>query len=131
MIPSALSGFGVRGTTVLHLTGSTPYVSVPCQVESSSYEEAAEAARAGADIIMLDNFNPDELKSVSRTLKSKFPHVILEASGGITAETFDQYLSDSVDVISQGVLTHGYKCLDFSLKIVAHDGKASKGEVKV
>lgn len=98
-------------------------------MESSNYEEATEAARAGADIIMLDNFNPDELKSVSHKLKSEFPHVILEASGGITAETFDQYLSDSVDVISQGVLTHGYKCLDFSLKVVAHDGMATETKV--
>lgn len=103
--------------------------SILCQVETSSYEEATEAARAGADIIMLDNFDPDELKSVSGKLKSEFPHVILEASGGITAETFDQYLSDSVDVISQGVLTHGYKCLDFSLKVVAHVDKAIETKV--
>lgn len=89
------------------------------QVESSTYEQAAEAARAGADIVMLDNFHPDELKSVSRRLKDEFPHVILEASGGITAETFHLFLADSVDVISQGALTHGYKCLDFSLKIQA------------
>lgn len=89
------------------------------QVESSNYEQAAEAARAGADIVMLDNFHPDGLKSVSRRLKDEFPHVILEASGGITAETFHLFLVDSVDVISQGALTHGYKCLDFSLKIQA------------
>lgn len=86
-------------------------------METSRYEEAAEAAAAGADIIMLDNFNPDELKSVSRRLKDKFPYVVLEASGGITAETLQSFLADSVDVVSQGALTHGYKCLDFSLKV--------------
>lgn len=89
------------------------------KVETSKYEEAAEAARAGADIVMLDNFDPDELKTVSDRLKREFPNVILEASGGITAETFHLFLCDSVDVISQGALTHGYKCLDFSLKIVS------------
>lgn len=68
---------------------------------------------------MLDNFAPDELKSVSRRLKGEFPHAILEASGGITSETFHLFLGDSVDVISQGALTHGYNCLDFSLKVVA------------
>lgn len=68
---------------------------------------------------MLDNFEPAELKSVSRRLKDEFPHVVLEASGGITAESFHLFLGDSVDVISQGALTHGYKCLDFSLKVVA------------
>lgn len=68
---------------------------------------------------MLDNFEPTELRSVSRRLKVEFPHVILEASGGITADTLHLFLSDDVDVISQGALTHGYNCLDFSLKIVA------------
>lgn len=94
-------------------------VCVVAKVESSNYEQAAEAARAGADIVMLDNFHPDELKSVSDRLKDEFPHVILEASGGITADTFHLFLADSIDVISQGALTHGYKCLDFSLKIKA------------
>lgn len=87
------------------------------QVEAGSYEEAAEAARAGADIVMLDNFEPSHLKSVSHELKKEFPQVTLEASGGITGDTFHQFLCDSVDVISQGSLTHGYSCIDFSLKI--------------
>lgn len=89
------------------------------QVESSTYEQAAEAARAGADIVMLDNFEPAELKSVSCRLKEEFPNVILEASGGITTDTLHLFFVDSIDVISQGALTHGYNCLDFSLKIVA------------
>lgn len=89
------------------------------KVETSNYEQAAEAAKAGADVVMLDNFKPDDLKSVSRRLKEEYPHVILEASGGITAETFHLFIGESVDVISQGSLTHGYKCLDFSLKIIA------------
>ncbi|CAM9465341.1 unnamed protein product [Pylaiella littoralis] len=93
--------------------------SMKIEVETSNYEQAAEAARAGADVIMLDNFEPEELKSVSRRLKGEFPHTILEASGGITSETFHLFLGDSVDVISQGALTHGYSCLDFSLKIAA------------
>ncbi|CAN0529896.1 unnamed protein product, partial [Scytosiphon promiscuus] len=50
------------------------------EVESSTYEQAAEAARAGADIVMLDNFEPDGLKSVSSRLKEEFPNVTLEAS---------------------------------------------------
>ncbi|CAM9907716.1 unnamed protein product [Scytosiphon promiscuus] len=93
--------------------------SMKIEVETSNYDQAAEAAQAGADIIMLDNFEPAELKAVSRRLKDEFPHVVLEASGGITAESFHHFLADSIDVISQGALTHGYKCLDFSLKVVA------------
>lgn len=88
-------------------------------MEASNYEQAEEAANAGADVVMLDNFEPVELKSVSRRLKDEYPHTLLEASGGITAKTFHLFLIDSVDVISQGALTHGYPCLDFSLKIAA------------
>lgn len=96
---------------------------VPCtfQVEASNYEQAKEAASAGADIVMLDNFEPAELRNVSRRLKNDYPHTLLEASGGITAKTFHLFLMDSVDVISQGSLTHGHPCLDFSLKIAPRE----------
>lgn len=113
---------GRHYTVILHSQWVvlTHFPSTPLfQVETSNYEEAAEAASAGADVVMLDNFGADEMRAVARKLKEDYPHVLLEASGGITAKTFDSYLSDDVDVISQGSLTHGYKCLDFSLKVVA------------
>ena len=86
-------------------------------VECSKYEDAVEAAEAGAEITMLDNFEPEELKAVAKRLKQRFPALTIEASGGITAETIASYISEDVDVVSQGALTHGYGCLDFSLKI--------------
>ncbi|KAL7570107.1 hypothetical protein ACA910_017137 [Epithemia clementina (nom. ined.)] len=88
------------------------------EVECQSIEEAKEAASAGADIVMLDNFEPDLLKGCAAELKQLFPHLLIEASGGITVTTMNQYLSEHVDIVSQGKLTQGYDCLDFSLKIV-------------
>jgi nicotinate-nucleotide pyrophosphorylase (carboxylating) len=88
------------------------------EVECQSLEEAMEAAEAGADIVMLDNFEPGQLQRDAETFKSNFPHVLVEASGGITTETMPDYLSPHVDIISQGKLTQGYPCVDFSLKIV-------------
>jgi len=88
------------------------------EVECQSLEEAREAASAGADICMLDNFEPSLLKENSATLKQAFPHLLIEASGGITIDTMADYLSEHVDIVSQGKLTQGYDCLDFSLKIV-------------
>ena len=79
--------------------------------------EALEAAKAGADIVMLDNFTPSSLKAAARSLKAAFPSVLVEASGGITLKTMAQYLSEDVDVVSQGALTQGYACVDFSLKL--------------
>ena len=67
---------------------------------------------------MLDNFEPTKLKKDSATFKQQFPHVLVEASGGITTETMGEYLSEHVDIVSQGKLTQGYACLDYSLKII-------------
>jgi nicotinate-nucleotide pyrophosphorylase (carboxylating) len=67
---------------------------------------------------MLDNFEPTQLKADAKIIKETFPHVIIEASGGITTETMSDYLSEHVDVLSQGKLTQGYSCVDYSLKIV-------------
>lgn len=67
---------------------------------------------------MLDNFEPTRLKQDAAAFKEKFPHVLVEASGGITTETMSDYLCEHVDIVSQGKLTQGYPCLDYSLKIV-------------
>jgi nicotinate-nucleotide pyrophosphorylase (carboxylating) len=88
------------------------------EVECKSLDEAIEAATAGADIVMLDNFEPSKLKSSAGIFKEQFPHVLVEASGGITLHTMKDYLCDAVDIVSQGSLTQGYDCIDYSLKIV-------------
>lgn len=88
------------------------------EVECQSLPEALEAAAAGADIVMLDNFEPNQLRADAITFKEQYPHVLVEASGGITVHTMKDYLCDSVDIVSQGKLTQGYDCIDYSLKIV-------------
>lgn len=88
------------------------------EVECQSLQQADEAAEAGADIVMLDNFAPDQLRADAATFKHNYPHVLVEASGGITVGTMKHYLCDAVDIVSQGKLTQGYSCIDFSLKIV-------------
>ncbi|CAJ1897739.1 unnamed protein product [Cylindrotheca closterium] len=88
------------------------------EVECQSLEEALEAAKAGADIVMLDNFTPENLRKDAKTFKEQYPHVIVEASGGITTESMPGFLCPDIDVVSQGKLTQGYSCVDFSLKIV-------------
>jgi len=87
------------------------------EVECQSLEEAIIAAKSGADVVMLDNFTPEQLKKDAKTFKMQYPHVVVEASGGITIDTMADYFSDDVNVISQGKLTQGYDCVDFSLKI--------------
>lgn len=44
-------------------------------------EEGLEAASAGADIVMLDNFNSETIHTAAKEIKEKFPHILIEASG--------------------------------------------------
>jgi nicotinate-nucleotide pyrophosphorylase (carboxylating) len=88
------------------------------EVEVTIAEDAVKAAKAGADIVMLDNFSPKQAKEAGETLKKAgFCNVLLEVSGGITRETMLQYAEANVDIISMGEITHSVKALDISLEI--------------
>ncbi len=90
------------------------------EVEVSTPEEAFEAARAGADIIMLDNFSPEETRKALELLEEAGlrSKVIVEVSGGIRPENVADYARTGVDVISSGYLTHSAPALDFSMEVV-------------
>jgi nicotinate-nucleotide pyrophosphorylase (carboxylating) len=89
------------------------------EVEVARVADAVMAAKAGADIVMLDNFSPTQIKQAIKSLeKAGFQgKVILEASGGVTEENLLEYASTGVDVLSLGELTHSVKALDLSLEI--------------
>jgi len=90
------------------------------EVEVSKPQDVLEAAEAGADIIMLDNFTPKQMATAVNLLKKSrfFGKVLLEASGGITTENILEFASAGVDTISLGEITHSVKVLDLSLEIV-------------
>jgi nicotinate-nucleotide pyrophosphorylase (carboxylating) len=89
------------------------------EVEVTNAEDALKAAKAGADIIMLDNFSPKQVKDAVKTLRNAgFSKLLLELSGGITSENLLEYAAAQVDIISMGELTHAVKALDISLEIV-------------
>jgi len=92
--------------------------SIKIEVECKSEQEAEEAMKAGADIVMLDNFPPEKLKVSAEALKKKYPHVLIEASGGITLSTLVQFFSPHVDIISMGSIHQGVPHIDLSLKIM-------------
>jgi len=84
------------------------------EVEVTTAQEALEAAEAGADMIMLDNMDSDEMRRVVSLLPSG---VKTEASGGITLENVGAAATTGVDIISIGALTHSTKSLDISLEL--------------
>lgn len=91
--------------------------SIKIEVECRSIQEAEEAATAGAEVVMLDNFEPAALEKASTALKEKYPHLLIEASGGIAKNTLAQFCRPSVDVVSLSKTTQGYGTVNFSLKL--------------
>jgi nicotinate-nucleotide pyrophosphorylase (carboxylating) len=89
------------------------------EVEVTRVEDVLAAAKAGADIIMLDNFSPNQIKEAIRSLRKTgfFGKVLLEASGGITAKNIMAFASTGVDILSLGEITDSPKALDISLEI--------------
>lgn len=85
---------------------------VKVEVEVEDIYGLKEAIGAGADIVMLDNMEPDEMKEAVKVADGK---VLLEASGGITMDTIIDVAKTGVDVISVGALTHSVKAMDISL----------------
>lgn len=69
----------------------------------------------GVNRILIDNFTPQNMKLAVDMVNNKFD---TEASGGITLSSVKEYADTGVDYISTGALTHSYKSLDLSLKIV-------------
>lgn len=88
---------------------------VKIEVETRNLAEVGEAVKAGADIIMLDNMQLDEMRQAVELVAGR---ALTEASGGITSETLGPVAQTGVDIISIGALTHSVKAFDISLKII-------------
>lgn len=99
--------------------------SLKIEVECRSVVEAREAAVSGADVIMLDNFSTEALKEAVPVIKKDFPHIVLEASGGVRLENIKAYCIQGLDVVSLSTTTQGHGAIDFSFKIQkeGHDPK--------
>jgi nicotinate-nucleotide pyrophosphorylase (carboxylating) len=83
------------------------------EVEVESFDELEQAINAGADIIMLDNFSPEQIRqAVSITNK----RAKLEVSGNMTLETLKAYSQAGVDFISSGALTKNLQSIDLSMR---------------
>jgi nicotinate-nucleotide pyrophosphorylase (carboxylating) len=88
------------------------------EIEVTDLADALIAAKAGADIVMLDNFSPKQTQQAANRLrKAGLDNVLLEVSGGITSENLLEYAKAQVDIISMGALTHSVKAIDISLEI--------------
>ncbi|MEY8711057.1 nicotinate-nucleotide diphosphorylase [Mangrovibacter phragmitis] len=86
---------------------------VPIEVEVENLEELQDALRAGADIIMLDNFDTDMMRKAVGITQG---NAQLEVSGNVTLETLRACAETGVDFISVGALTKHIRALDLSMR---------------
>jgi nicotinate-nucleotide pyrophosphorylase (carboxylating) len=92
-------------------------IKVECEV--TDLQSAIEAINFGADVIMLDNFSPQEVENATKVLKELGlrQKCLLEISGGISLANVSQFAKSKPDIISVGSLTHSVKSVDFSLEV--------------
>ena len=85
------------------------------EVEVQRLDQIEEAIAAGADIVLLDNMNLEQLKNAVHMVRQR---VLLEVSGGVNLNTVDKIAATGVDIISVGALTHSVKAVDISLELL-------------
>ena len=87
------------------------------EVEVENLDMCREALEAGADIIMLDNMTPAQMKEAVALIDGRAQ---TECSGNVTRENIKNIIDTGVDFVSSGALTHSAPILDLSLKNLHH-----------
>ena len=106
----ALSGVGIGEIVKRALSGASHMIKVEIEVET--IKDLEEALDAGADLVLLDNMEPEQMETAVRLASGR---AVVEASGGITLETVREVAKTGVDIISVGALTHSAHSLNISL----------------
>lgn len=88
------------------------------QCEVSDMKELQEALNAGVQAVLLDNMDTDALKKAVEFTRKTAPHVLIEASGGVTLKNVRAIALTGVDMVSTGSITHSVKAVDISLRIL-------------
>ena len=109
---AAVSGEGVSLSQAIKRARTKAPHTVKIEVEVETVEAALDATAAGADIVMLDNMSPDEMRNAVDQISAE---CFVEASGNITLENVAKVAQSGVDIISVGALTHSVRALDISL----------------
>lgn len=114
-----ISLMGTIGSTIRGIRESMPDKGGRIEVEVDTSDGAGEAARSGADIIMLDNMSVEDVREAVIRLEKEGlrEKVALEVSGGIRFDNIEAYAQAGVDIISMGILTNSSHAMDMTFKI--------------
>nr|WP_235680269.1 carboxylating nicotinate-nucleotide diphosphorylase [Paenibacillus albicereus] len=118
-----IKGAGGIAAAVAAARAAIPHT-MKIEVETESLAEVGQALDSGADIIMLDNMEPALMREAVSLIRGRAPHVVIEASGGVSLDTVRGIAETGVDVISVGGLTYSFRSLDISLDLGAKKGRA-------
>ena len=109
---------GLRAA-VAHLREKASFAT-KVEVEVDNADRAPEVVEARADVVLLDNLDPEAtargVDLVREAASAVDRRVLVEASGGITVDAVPDFAATGVDVISMGSLTHSAPALDFSFR---------------
>jgi nicotinate-nucleotide pyrophosphorylase (carboxylating) len=101
---------------VIRVVRKTAAHTLRIEVEVTSLAELNEALEGGADIVLLDNMSPEEIRAAVGIVEGR---ALIEASGGVSLDTVREIAEAGVDFISVGRLTHSAPALDISLEVGA------------
>ena len=111
---AAMRGRGYSISQIVACAQSQVAFTTNVEIEADTVEDALSAIEAGADIVLLDNMPPSQMRSV---VEANNGRAMLEASGGVTLESVAAIAETGVHVISVGELTHSPRALDIGLDL--------------
>jgi nicotinate-nucleotide pyrophosphorylase (carboxylating) len=108
-----IAAFGSVAGSIAHIRKQVSHL-VKIEVEVSTLTDVTQALEAGADVIMLDNMSPEDVKTAVAMIQHA---ALVEVSGNVTRVELPDLADTGVDIISIGALTHGARSVDISMRI--------------
>lgn len=109
-----IAAFGSIKGAIDHIRTKAAHL-LKIEVEVSDLDQVREALAADADVIMLDNMEPVQIKEAAALIGNR---AMVELSGNVTKDALKSLADTGVDIISVGALTHSARCVDISMRIL-------------
>ena len=111
-----IAGVGDVAEAFRRLT--TRFPDLPREIEVDTLEQLRELLPLRPELILLDNFSPEQTRQAVELTHAASPETQLESSGGLSLEVARDYAEAGVDYLAVGALTHSVRALDVGLDFV-------------
>ncbi len=89
------------------------------EVEVENLNMLKEILDTPVDIVMLDNFSPEEIKRAVEIIKNSGKHILVEVSGGINLSNLEDYIIEGINIISMGSIIHSAPYVNISMEVIS------------